>query len=228
MAMRQTMVSWLDREFIRLSGQSEPGLDAAEATRALLGRFEAQLGAHGLSLDHTVRTRLFARDRLGREQGTAVRRELLSNRARGVSSSFIAPALLGSNVAVALDLVAQRPSQASAEKILQEYEPPRAPLRYLVYEGVVFLSGVTSRQPTLEQQVAEILAEETESLALAGSSWERAVLVSCFLHSSQDVGTLWRLLRQSVPIRNAVLECESVEGYASEGCLLEIEATAVR
>jgi enamine deaminase RidA (YjgF/YER057c/UK114 family) len=225
--MRLTIFSWLNRDFIGLTGEGNPELGAAEATRDLLARFDALLRTQGLSLDNTVRTRLFARDRPSREQGSAARRQLLSSKARGSSSSFVAPGLFDSRAVVALDLLAMRPGHPGAEKTVQDYDPPRAPLRYLIYDSVVFLSGVTSGQAALEAQVAEALAEIGESLAHAGSSWERAVLVSCFLHSSQNVSTLRQLLRQSVPGGSTRLECEFVEGYASEGCLIEVEVTAV-
>ena len=225
--MRQTLFTWLDHEFVVLSGEGAPGLGAAEATRELLGRFDAVLRTQGLSLDDTVRTRLFTTDRPSREQGSNVRRERLSNQARSVSSSFIAPRLFDSPATVALDLLAMGPAQSGATKTLQEYEPPRAPLRYLDYDSVIFLSGVTSGEGSLDQQVATILAELGETLAMAGSGWDRVALVSCFLHSSQDVGALRRLLRAVVPA-SARPEVEYVEGYAGEGCLIEIELTAVR
>jgi enamine deaminase RidA (YjgF/YER057c/UK114 family) len=226
--MRQTLITWLDHEFVALSGEGAPGLGASEATRELLGRFDAVLRTQGLSLDDTVRTRLFTTDRPSREQGSNVRRERLSNRARSVSSSFIAPRLFDSPASVALDLLAMRPGQPGAPKTQQEYDPPRAPLRYLDYDSVIFLSGVTSAEGALDQQVAVILAELGETLAIADSAWDRVVLVSCFLHSSQEVGTLRRLLGDVLSSGDARLEVEYVEGYASEGCLLEIELTARR
>jgi enamine deaminase RidA (YjgF/YER057c/UK114 family) len=225
--MRQTLFSWLDHDFVALSGEGAPGLGAAEATRELLGRFDAVLQTQGLSLDDTVRTRLFTTDRPSRDQGSNVRRERLSNRARSVSSSFIAPRLFDSPASVALDLLAMRPRQPGAPKTQQEYEPPRAPLRYLDYDSVIFLSGVTSPEGGLDQQVATILAELGDTLAVAGTGWDRVALVSCFLHSSQDVGKLRRLLQEVVP-GGARVEVEYVEGYAGEGCLLEIELTAQR
>jgi enamine deaminase RidA (YjgF/YER057c/UK114 family) len=223
--MRLTLFNWLDHEFVALSGEGAPGLGAGEATRELLGRFAAVLGTHGLSLDDTVRTRLFTTDRPGRDQGSGVRRERLSGQARSVSSSFIAPRLFDSPATVALDLLAMRLSQAGAAKTLVEYEPPRAPLRYLTWESAVFLSGVTCTQGALAEQVATIQAEHGETLSMAGSGWDRVALVSCFLHSSQDVGALRQALAGTVPAA-ARVEVELVEGFASEGCLIEIELTA--
>src|SRR5262249_61591760 len=80
--MRSTIFSWLDREFVGISGEGKPGLGAAEATRELLGRFGQQLAAHGLSLDDAVRNRLFARDRASWQAGSPARRAPVSEGAR--------------------------------------------------------------------------------------------------------------------------------------------------
>src|SRR5215208_5363809 len=225
--MKLTLVSWLGREFVRLYDEGTPGVGAADATRDLLGRYDAALRPQGLSLDDTVRTRLFTRDRRGRDEGSVVRREMLTGPARSASSSFIAPARLTSDAAVALELVALRPSQPGAAKATQEYEPARAPLRYQVYDGLVFLSGVTSARPTLPEQVAEALAEIGESLARAGSGWERAVLLTCFLDQRQSLAALQQLLRPAIGIAATLpLEYEHVEGFAGEQGLVEIEVTA--
>jgi enamine deaminase RidA (YjgF/YER057c/UK114 family) len=224
--MRLTLFSWLDHEFAALSGEGKPGLGAAEATRELLGRYDAQLRAHGLSLDNTVRTRLFARDEPGRLAASNVRREVLGDH-RGGSSSFVVPAIFDSQGVMAFDLVAMRPSHPGADKTFREYDPPRGPLRYVAYDGIVFLSGVARGGATLADQVPAVLDDLSESLALAGTSWEKVVLVSCFLQTGQDLGLLQRLVRQSVPIGSTRLECEVVDDYAVPGSMLEIEATAV-
>src|SRR5262249_30493737 len=144
------------------------------------------------------------------------------------SSSFIDPGRFDSSAAVALDLLAMRPRQPGTAKTMREYDPPRFPLRYLDYDSVVFLSGVTSEAAGLEAQVAAILAEIGESLAMAGSGWDRVALLSCFLQRDQSVSALQRLLRQSVPGGIPRLECELVEGFAAETYSVEIETTAVR
>ena len=226
--MRMTVFSWLGREFVRLSGEGAPGLGAGDATRELLGRFEGQLRSRGLSLADTVRTRLFAPDGPSRERASAARRELLSGPARSVSSSFVAPTAFDSMASVALDLLAARPSAAGAAKTQREYDPPRAPLRYLDYDGLVYLSGVTGVEGPLAEQVPQALAEIGETLAMAGTGWDRAIWVSCFLHRRENVDAFQRLLREAVPLGTALLECELVEGYASEGPSIEIEVTATR
>ncbi len=225
--MRLSVFPWLGREYVRVWGEGQPGLSTADATRELLGRFAAQLAPDGLSLDDTVRTRLFAPNRAARDEGSAARRGVLSDRARSASSGLVAPAVIDSGAAVALELILLRPRQAGARKLLREYDPPRTPLRYLVYDSVFFASGVTNEGATLAEQVADTLVEHGESLALAGLSWEKAVLISCFLHRGQSVDALRQALRQAAPVADVPLEYELVEGFAGEGRLVEIEVTAL-
>jgi enamine deaminase RidA (YjgF/YER057c/UK114 family) len=226
--MRVSIFTWLDHEFIRLYAEGQPGVAVPEATRAALGRIGTQLQAHGLSLDDTMRTRLFARDRAGRDAGSAARREVMSNRARSASTGVFAPAVFQSDAAVALEVLAMRPRSPGATKTLREYDPPRTPLRYLVQDGIIFVSGETKAGATLAEQVGATLAAHGESLATAGSGWERAVLVSCFLQRGETLEALRAALRQAAPLANVPLECELVEGFAGEGRLVEIEVTALQ
>jgi enamine deaminase RidA (YjgF/YER057c/UK114 family) len=225
--MRSTIFSWLEHEFVRVYGEGRVGLAVPEATRELLGRIGAELATHGLSLDDVVRTRLFARDRAGRDQGSAARREIMSNRARSSSTGVFAPAVFNSDAPVAVEVLAMRPRQAGAQKRLQEYDPPRTPLRYLVLESIFFGSGETGPGATLDEQVAAVMGEHGESLAHAGTSWERAVLISCCLQRSQSPAALRQALQRAAPVAAVPLECELVEGFAGEGRLVEIEVTAL-
>lgn len=223
--MRLKLFRWLDREFAALSAEGTGNTAEAEA-RDLLSRFDQALGAQGLSLDNVVRTRLFARDRESRGLGGTERVRILAGRARSASASFIAPGQLDSGALLALDLVAMRPSRLDLAKTIVEYEPPIAPVRYIVYDSLVFLSGVTASAGPLADQAAEILGSIGGSLAKAGTSWDKAVLVSCFLHRSQSLEALQEILRQSVRADVPRVEYTFVDGYAGEGRLLEIEVTA--
>ena len=101
------------------------------------------------------------------------------------------------------------------------------PLRYLAYDGVVVLSGVTFDQGSLEDQLENILPRIGGSLADAGTSWRKAVRMSCFLHRSQRVedlqGLLEKKLGRDVP---GAAEYALVDGYSTPGKLIEIEVTA--
>jgi enamine deaminase RidA (YjgF/YER057c/UK114 family) len=226
--MTKKIFSWLGKEFVALSSEARSGADATEQAREIFQRFDRELKGHGLTLENTVRTRLWGKDKESRNLGSNVRAGVLSGKARSVSSSYIAPERFDSNASVALDLVAMRPGRAGAEKILREYDPPIAPLRYLVYDSVVFLSGVTAVLPSLDDQIADILPRISSSLAAAGSSWQRVVKVSFYLRRSQKVETFRTLFRKSVATEIPETEYCFVDGYSAEGKLVEIETTATR
>jgi enamine deaminase RidA (YjgF/YER057c/UK114 family) len=224
--MRKRIFSWLGKEFVELSGEAKAAATATEEAHELFGRFARELQSHGLSLDNTVRSRLWGRDRESRDQGSNERVKILAGKARSASSSYIAPIHFDSNAKVAIDLLAMRPSRSNAEKFLKEYDPPIVPLRYLIYDSVVVLSGVTTVLATLDEQLDNILPRIEDSLKSAGSSWDRVMKVSFFLHRSQRVETLKELFSTSVTAKIPAMEYAFVDGYSSEGKLCEVEVTA--
>jgi enamine deaminase RidA (YjgF/YER057c/UK114 family) len=226
--MRKLVSEWLGHEFVALSAEGRPDLGMAEQARDLFRRFDGELRDLGLSLEDTVRTRLWGRDRASRDEGSRERLAVLAGEARSASSSYIAPAHFDSEAHVALDLWAMRPSRPRSEKVLVEFEPAIVPLRYLVWGPVLALSGVTAVLPTLAEQLADILSHIEASLADAGASWAQTALISCFLHRSQPLDNLKRLLAAAIPIHGGRLEYGFVDGYSTEGKLVEIEVTAER
>ncbi|MDP2605596.1 MAG: RidA family protein [Deltaproteobacteria bacterium] len=224
--MRKRLFSWLGREFIELTGEAKPAASATEEAKGIFERYEQELRGHGLSLDHTVRTRLWGKDRDSRDLGSTERVKILSGKARSASSSFISPTHFDSGGRVAIDLLAMGPSRPDLQKVLKEYEPPITPLRYLIYDSVVVLSGVTAVLPALEEQMGDILPRIEGSLKDAGSSWKQAVQASFLLHRSQNLETLKALFEKQVKANIPQMEYFYVDGYSSAGKLIEIEVTA--
>jgi len=224
--MQKRIFSWLGKEFVELSGEAKSAASATEEAQELFARFDQELRIHSLSLDNTVRSRLWGRDRESRDQGSNERVKVLSGKARSASSSYIAPAHFDSNAKVAIDLLAMRPSRSDVEKFLKEYDPPIVPLRYVTYDSVVVLSGVTAVLATLDEQLDNILPRIEDSLKNAGSSWDRVAKVSFFLHRSQRLEILKELLGSRVPAKIPAMEYSFVDGYSSAGKLCEIEVTA--
>jgi enamine deaminase RidA (YjgF/YER057c/UK114 family) len=224
--MRKKFFTWLGRDFIELSGEAEPAASGTSEARQLFQRFDQELKAHELSLDNTVRTRLWGRDRESRNLGSDERVKVLSGKARSASSSYIAPDHFDSDAKVAVDLLAMKPSRPGMEKRIVEYDPPIVPIRFLVYDSVVILSGVTTVLPTLEEQFDNILPRITGSLKDGESSWERVARISFYLHRSQTIDNLNRLFNDRIKAPAAQREYCFVDGYSSVGKLCEIEVTA--
>src|SRR5688572_29368905 len=224
--MRKRIFSWLDRDFVELSAEAKPGTSAAIGAQELFQRFDQELKTQGMSLDNTVRTRLWGRDRESRDLGSDERVKVLSGKARSASSSYIAPAHFDSDAKIAVDLLAMKPSRQEMQKHIVEYDPPIVPIRFLVYDSVVVLSGVTTVLPTLEEQLNNILPRITGSLKDGGSSWERVARISFYLHRSQTIQNLNELFEKRVQAPVAQREYCFVDGYSSAGKLCEVEVTA--
>lgn len=224
--MRKRIFTWLGKEFIELSGEAKPAANASIEAQEVFQRFNEELKSHGLSLDNTVRSRLWGRDRQSRDLGSNERVKILSGKARSASSSYIAPVHFDSAAKVAVDLLAMRPSQPSVQKRIVEYDPPIVPIRFLVYDSMVVLSGVTTVLPTLEEQLDNILPRISGSLGDAGTSWDKVARVSFYLHRSQTLENLKTLFARRVTARIPRMEYCFVDGYSSEGKFCEIEVTA--
>jgi enamine deaminase RidA (YjgF/YER057c/UK114 family) len=224
--MRKKFFTWLGKDFIELSGEAKPGASASSEASELFRRFDQELKTHKLSLDNTVRTRLWGRDRESRNLGSDERVKVLSGKARSASSSYIAPDYFDSDAKVAVDLLAMKPSRQDVQKRIVEYDPPIVPIRFLVYDSVVVLSGVTTVLPTLEEQLDNILPRITGSLKDGSSSWERVARISFYLHRSQSIDNLNRLFNDRIKAPAAQREYCFVDGYSSLGKLCEVEVTA--
>jgi enamine deaminase RidA (YjgF/YER057c/UK114 family) len=224
--MRKRIFSWLGREFIELSGEAKAATSASVEAQQLFRQFDEELVSHDLSLDNTVRSRLWGRDRESRDLGSNERVRILAGRARSASSSYIAPGHFDSDAKVALDLLAMRASQQGAQKRIVEYDPPITPIRFLVYDSVVVLSGVTAVLPTLEEQFDNIIPRISASLKDAGSAWEKAVRVSFYLHRSEPIAKLRAIFDRHVKVPISDREYCFVDGYSAPGKLCEVEVTA--
>lgn len=224
--MRKRFFSWIGRDFVELSAEAKPAASATIEAQELFQRFDEELKPHGLSLDNTVRSRLWGRNRDSRDLGSDQRVKILSGKARSASSSYIAPGHFDSDAKVAVDLLAMKPSRQDLQKLIVEYDPPIVPIRFLVYDSVVVLSGVTTVLPTLEEQMDNILPRITGSLEDGGSSWERVARISFYLHRSQTIEKLNQLFESRVEAPAAQREYCFVDGYSSAGKLCEVEVTA--
>lgn len=224
--MQEKSFRWLGSEFLLLSSEGEAGTGAADQAAGIFTGFEQRLGRHGLSLDDTVRTRLWAGDRDARNQASRVRADSLTGPARAAGSSYIAPDRFETGARVAFDLLALRPAPPGDAKTVREYDPPRTPLRYLVMNAVVVLSGVSSGLDSLADQVNDVLAVIGGSLADAGTAWRHAAMVSFYLHDSCTIGELDALFDAAVEAPCPGREYVAVAGYSSPGKLIEIEVTA--
>lgn len=222
--MHETITPWLGHEFVALSAEGDPRGSVTAEVAGLLGRMDERLRTHGLTLSDTVRTRLWARDMDAWGEAVEERARLLSGDARSVSSSHIRPSRFASSARLSLDLLAMRPNDRASRKQVVEYEPCTIVARHLVREGVQFISGNTVVLPSFEEQLPVVVGRIGDTLAMAGTSWQRVVRASFFLHVSQRMEHLRESFRQLVP--HPVAGCEYAWVDTRQGKLIEIEVTA--
>lgn len=227
--MRQKIFPWHGRDFFWLSAEGSGVADASGQTRQLLVDFAESLRSLGLSLDNTVRTRLWARDAASRTIGSRERVRILVGQARSTSSSYIVPERFASDALIALDLLAMKPRKPEARKTLREYEPPKVPLRYLVYDSFVVLSGVIAAAgPTLSEQMEMIIQNISTSLDEVGLGWDKVISAHFYWQRSKTVDQLRKQVGRLVPVDIPQIVYVPVEGYSTEGTLVEIEVTALQ
>jgi enamine deaminase RidA (YjgF/YER057c/UK114 family) len=215
-----------EREFMAISCEGRPGGTVAEEMRDLYQRVDKELRELGLSLENTVRTRTWTRDKEARNLATDERSKILTGKARASSSSYICPERFESNARVVLDLIAMRPANANLERKAIEYDPPMAYLRYLIYDSFVFVSGTVAHGPNLDHQLTEVLAEIEGSLKDAGSSWDKVTRAAYFLHRSQKVEVLKGLLEKKRRLAVPQTKFCFVDDFAPDAIFIEVEVTA--
>ena len=225
--MKSRMFSWLGREFVEICGEAHGGASVESATAELFQKFANALTPLGLSLDNTVRIRVFGRDRQARTDATLARSKILSGSRRAASSSFISQRWFDSTGAAGLELLAMRPLNSAAVRKPVDFESPRNYLRYLEYDSVIFFSGFTSDAATLEQQVSEVLTTLDGAFATAKTDWSKVVKLSLLLQRGSNIESVKRILAQADRLVVPEIEFTFVDGFAGEKYLIEIEATAM-
>lgn len=226
--METRLFSWLGREFVELVGAARPGASADTATAELFQKFADTLGPLGMSLDNTVRVRVFGRDRQARTEATMARSKILGGSRRAASSSFISQQWFDCAGAVGLELLAMRPPSSTAQRHPVDFEPPRNYLCYLEYDSVIFFSGFTAEAAALEQQVGDVLLTLDSALARAKTDWSKVVKLSLLLQLGSNIDSVKRILAQANRLRMPEIEFTFVDGFAGAKYLIEIEATALK
>jgi len=223
--MRVKGFPWLGQEFVSLSCEGNGEGTIEGETRGLFARFAERLSQLGLSLDNTVRTRLWAQDMDCWRAGTNERARILSGKARSVSSSHIRPDRLGPKSRISVDVLAMFPPAAGESKMLREYEPRTNVLRSMAWGGVLFCSGQSDMtQATFDKQFPIIIARLSETLREGGSSWGEVVRASFFLHHEESLDRLRRGFRQAISAQIPTLDYTLID--TRQGKRLEIELTA--
>ena len=225
--MRIETNHWLSREFLAIFGEAPETGDPEADADALFARFGEVLAAHGLGLENTIRSRIWAADSEARTACSASRTRTLSGPARAATSSYIAPDHLDSVARVGMDLIALYPASGE-EKTVTEQDPPHTVIKRLTVDDLLVLPGMSCHEGgPIESQAAEILGRITACLGEAGSGWSDVCEVT-FVHERSvrhdDIFAAFRRETEEMPAHISLLPAE---GYSRQGPLLEIETMAI-
>lgn len=225
--MRVETNYWLGREFLSIAGEARETGDPEAEADALFARFAEVLAARGLSLDNTIRSRIWAADSEARTACSAVRTRTLSGPARAATSSYIAPAHLDSAARIAMDLIALHPAPGE-EKTVTEQDPPQGVIKWLTVGDLLVLPGMSCNEGgSFEQQAEDILGRISACLNEAGSRWSDVCEVTFVYEHGvghHDIFAAFRRETEGMPPHVALLP---TEGYSRPGKLLEIETMAI-
>ena len=225
--MRIETSHWLGREFLSIIGEGPEIGDPEAESDALFARFGEELAAHGLSLNDTIRSRIWGADSDARTACSTVRTRTLSGPARAATSSYIAPAHFDSGARVAMDLIALRPLPGE-EKIVTEQDPPKGVIKYLTVGELLVLPGMTCNEGgSFEHQAADILGRITMCLREAGCGWSEVCDVTLVHEHGVQHSNIHASLRKETEDMPPRLTLLPAEGYSRPGKLLEIETMAI-
>jgi enamine deaminase RidA (YjgF/YER057c/UK114 family) len=224
--METKLFSWLGREFVEIVGEGRVDASVEAATAELFEKFANALSPLGLSLDNTVRIRVFGRDRQARTRATLARSKILIGNRRAASSSFISQDWFDSAGGAGLELLSMRPLSSRVERHPVDFTPPRNYLCYLDYDSVLFFSGFTSEAQTLEHQVSDVVATLDTVLAKADINWHNVVKLSLLVQRGSKLDSVKQILAKAGRLSVPDIEFTFVDGFAGEKYLVEIEATA--
>ena len=221
--MRLQVFRWLGEEFVSLSWEGNGEGTIADEMRDLFGRLSDWLGRLGLTLDNTVRTRMFVRDIDTWHVAAAERAKCLVGRARSTSSSHVRPERLGAKPRFSIDLLAMHAPNTGEQKILREYEPQTVVLRRMTWGKLVLCSGVTDMTtPTLDERYPIIIGRLTDTFVMLACPGQ--VQRASFSASGRSISELRDRLAKTVDLRRAEQDFTFVD--TRQGKRLEIELTA--
>lgn len=223
--MQEKFLYFRDRPFVVFSANGSGGKGAGEQAGLAFDRIGKELAPLGSSLGDVVRITVFTRNQECRPAVTEVRKRSFSAATRPASSSIIVHNFLPEDTLVEVEATACLAHGREYSKKGYEFEPPRPYLKALRAEDLVFLSGGGGPGNSIEKQTETALDRIGETLAELGSSWDRLLLLTCYVKNYEWLGLVHGLARKRTGSGPPV-ELLLADEYAQPEMLIEIEATA--
>lgn len=218
-------VEWVrigSSELLSVRGEAGAGEVGAQTT-ALLGACEKVLQADGLSVLDVVFQRMFLRSRGAREEASLARGAFFSGNRRGGSSSFQAASRFAGPGAAMIEILALKSRSGKPKRLVEFAEPRRYP-HYVVYDDLMFVSGMAELAPTPQEQLRLSIAQVELALRAESVAWRDVIEARIFLQAGNESPAWLRSgLDAAAKVQIPRVVCEQVDGLATEGKVLEIE-----
>ncbi len=107
-----------------------------------------------------------------------------------------------------------------------EFEPPRPYLKALTVDDLLFHSGRGGNGESIKAQIRSSLDIIGKTLAELGSSWNKVLLLSCYVKRLGWLDTVENLVREHTHLGAHSIDLVPADEYARPEMFLEVEATA--
>lgn len=214
--------------FVFLSAVGSRGQGATEEATMACNRLKQELDKLGCSLEDVVRTTVFTRNQECRPEIGEVRKKMFPQATRPASSSIIVHDFLPKDTLIEIDATAFLSRGKMYKKKGIEFDPPRPYIKALAVEDLLFVSGEGGRGENIEIQMKTAHKRISETLAELGSSWDKVLLLSCYVKKLEWFDTVHKFFRQKTGDKPLFIDMAMADEYAQPEMLIEVEATAYK
>jgi enamine deaminase RidA (YjgF/YER057c/UK114 family) len=209
-----------------LSAHGSGGKTPTEETTLALSRINHAMESLGGSIDDLVRTTVFTKNQECRPVVGEVRKKMLTQATRPASSSIIVHKFSPENTLVEIWATGILSRGKKYQKRGIEFEPPRPYLKALSVDDLLFLSGRGGSGESIEAQTRSSLDTIGETLAELGSSWDKVLLLTCYVKRLEWLDTVEKIASEHTHLGALSIELVPADEFARSEMLLEVEATA--
>ncbi len=212
--------------FLSTTGHGAKG--ATEEADLAFDRLNQELRKLGGSIEDVVRTTVFTRNQECRPAISEVRRKSFAQTTRPASSSIIVHDFSPRDTLIEIDATAFLSKGEKYRKQGYEFDPPRAYIKAVELEDILFISGQTGRGENIEVQTTACCSRISETLAELGFSWGNLLLISCYVKKVEWFDRVYRMIRKKIGNKPVPVDLVLGDEYAQPEVLIEIEATACK
>lgn len=226
--MQKKIIYLKGQPLVFLSANGSGGKSPAEQAALCLNRINEELKILGGSLEDLVMTTVFTKNQECRPQVSEVRKKMLPQATRPASASIIVYRFLPEDTIVEIDALAMIPRGKKFQKMGIEFDPPRAYVKALAVEDFLFLSGAGGRGENMQIQARTSFDRIGETLKEVGSSWDKALMISCYVKGADGIDTVYKTAMERVGRNTPLISLALANEYANPEMMLEVEVTAYR